>query len=70
MLLEDRQAWLSHPATQDLMSRISVEYEGIKESWANGSYITHESQLEAVGSAKGLTIAIELIEAVGGPQDE
>ena len=70
MTREDRIAWHSHPATQDLIGRIAVEYEGIKEEWASGRYVTHEDQLEAIGRAKALMTALDLVEVSGGKEDE
>ena len=70
MLKQDRQEWLKHPVTQDFVSRISIEYENIKEVWASGGYHTEHDYLEAVGVVKGLRMALDLVAETGGENNE
>lgn len=70
MTREDRVAWLSHPATQELIQTISIERENIKESWTTGNYYTEQAEKEALGMCKALAGAIEMVEATGGKTDD
>ena len=70
MTREDRIAWLSHPATQDLIQRISELREGVKEEWSVGVYSADEDKHEALGKCKVLLDVIELVRETGGVENE
>jgi hypothetical protein len=69
MQREDRQAWLSHPCTQELIQNLSIAREDIKETWSTGDYPTPEQNAEMVGQCKAIAVAIELVEETGGKDE-
>lgn len=70
MTKEDRKAWLSHPATQELIQSLSLLREEIKESWTTGGYYTEQAEKEALGMCKALAGAIETVEVTGGVEND